>query len=92
MQKQNHTVSSISEISWWVQQLEVLNGIQIITREADLVIETYASTVGWEFNYLFLQVKIGRSRESYRENLFINASELKAASIAVRSMTKDKER
>ena len=82
----------ITEISWWIQQLEVWNGKQIITQEPDLVIETDASTMGWGFNCLFPQVKMGGPWSPIEKKLHINALELKAASIAVKSMTKSKEK
>ena len=82
----------ITEISWWIQQLEVWNGKQIITQEPDLVIETDASTMGWCFNCLFPQVKMGGPWSPIEKKLHINALELKAASIAVKSMTKSKEK
>ena len=48
----------IPEISWWIQQLEIWNGKEIITGKPDFEIETDASTMGRGFHCLFPQVKM----------------------------------
>ena len=56
------------------------------------MIETVASTMDLGFNYPFPHVKMGGPSDPIEKKLHINALELKAASIAVRSMTKSKEK
>lgn len=80
-----------TEISWWIQQLQVWNGKQIITNEPDLVIETDASTMGWGFHCPFSQTRMGGPWSPVEKKLHINALELKAANIAVKSITKNKQ-
>lgn len=57
--KINLSQESKTEISWWIQQLQVWNGKQIITNEPDLVIQTDASTMGWGFHCPFSQTRMG---------------------------------
>lgn len=80
-----------TEISWWIQQLQVWNGKQIITNEPDLVIETDASTMGWGFHCPFSQTRMGGPWSPVEKKLHINALELKTANTAVKSVAKNKQ-
>ena len=79
-----------AEIRWWIHHLHHFNGKQIITPSPDLVIESDASNLGW--GAVCNSHRMGGPLSIEEKKMHINALELKAATFAVKSMTKDKNK
>ena len=80
------------EIHWWIQSLSQWNGKQIISQEPDIVLETDASLEGWGFHCPQLNVRSGGAWNAHERKEHINALEMMAVDIAVKSVTKDRHK
>ena len=80
------------EIHWWIQSLSQWNGKQIISQEPDIVLETDASLEGWGFHCPQLNVRTGGAWNVHERKEHINALEMMAVDIAVKSVTKDRHK
>ena len=79
-----------TEIQWWISKLEEWNGKQILTMGPQISIETDASKMGWGFNCPSLKQRMGGPWASQEKEMHINALEMKAAQIAIKALTKEK--
>ena len=80
-----------SEIQWWIQKLKVWNGKQILTTGPQLLLERDASKIGWGLVMPNSESEDGGPWTKQEQEMHINALEMKAAGIAIKSVTRDKQ-
>ena len=81
------TRASKLELSWWVQNIQKVNGSPIVPPAPDLVIFTDASKVGW--GAVCDKVKKNGKWTAQDRALHINVLELKGAFLAVQALLKN---
>ncbi|KAK3094975.1 hypothetical protein FSP39_008608 [Pinctada imbricata] len=76
------------EIKWWINHVQEHNGKQLLKPSPDLMIESDASNLGW--GAVCQDMKMGGPWSKEEKKLHINALELKAAHLALKSVAKNK--
>ena len=76
------------EIKWWINHVQEHNGKLLLTPSPDLMIESDASNLGW--GAVCQEMKMGGPWSKEEKKLHINALELKAAHLALKSVAKNK--
>jgi len=78
---------SLSEIRWWIYQLELWNGKTLLKTSPYTILQSDASLVGW--GAVCQKSRIGGLWTQEEKSLHINWLELKAITLAVQSFLKD---
>ena len=77
-----------TELEWWVQEAATHNQSPVTPSVPNMIIETNASLIGWDAQHQGCQTEEQWSVE--KRQMHINALELLAVSLALKTFAKDK--
>ena len=82
------TTETRAELQWWAQEASAHNQTAVATQRPDMVIETDASLIGWGAQHQ--GCRTGGQWSTEEKQMHINALELLAVSLALKTFVKDK--
>ena len=84
------SVEARQELVWWTQEMQDHNGAPLTMGTPDMVIESYASCLGWGATLKGQGLRTGGQWSTSEQEMHINCLELLAASLAIQTFAKEK--